>query len=529
MTTLNEGLHDLSRAIDLGAGRVSPELLRRATELRDAVVERQAAGLETTVVALFGATGSGKSSLFNALVGADVATVAARRPTTSAPLAVSERPATAVLDWLEVADRHVRDGVFPSHGDRIVLLDMPDIDSTEESNREIAQRLSAVVDVLIWVLDPQKYADAVVHEDYLRTMSEHSDVTLVVLNHIDSVEPAERAGVIADAQRIVREDGVSATIIPTSAKTGEGVDALMSQIVAVAGTQQAAYDRMTADVRSIGHDLASEVGTPGAGVSKKDRETISRAIASAAGVDQVAKAAAGSYTYRGRRWVGWPALRWLRAVRIDPLKGLHLLPEKGEVPALTGVRATPAKESHVRGIVRSVVTDATEGLPAAWRRDAVESAEYRTGNVLDHADRVIARADLGYDRKPGWWSAWSLLQWAFLLVAVAGLVWIGVLWGLESLAMPLPDTPTLGEIPIPPLLFLGGLAAGLLLTVLGRIFLSSGAKATERRVRKSLTKTLAPVAEEHMLAGIDSVLEESRELVDIAGRLSTVGRKAKKR
>lgn len=524
MTTLNEGLHDLSRAVDLAEGRVSSELLQRARALRDTVVERQSVGLETTVVALFGATGSGKSSLFNALAGAELARVAARRPTTSAPMSGSHRPSSEVLDWLDVKDRRVREGIFSSHGDRIVLLDMPDIDSTEESNREIAQRLAGVVDVLVWVLDPQKYADAVVHEDYLRAMSEHSDVTLVVLNHIDAVDPQDREGVVEDAQRIIREDGLRADVIPTSASTGEGIETLKSRIIAVAGSQQAAYDRMTADVRSIGHDLKAEIGEPGRGVPSKDRQRVADAVASASGVDQVAKAAAGSYKYRGRAYVGWPPLSWLRAVRIDPLKGLHLVPEKGEVPALTGVRATPAKESQVRSIVREVTTDATEGLPSSWRRDAVESAEYRSGTVLDHADRIIARADLGYGKKPGWWSLWRLLQWIFVIVAAAGLLWIAALWVFESMNMPIPSTPQFGEFPVPPVLFFGGLLMGLILTLLGRVFLNSGAKSVERKVRKSLTKEITPVTEEHMLAGIDQVLDESRELGAIAERLIGVGR-----
>lgn len=529
MTTLNEGLHDLSRAIELAAGKVPEDLLARAAALRDTVVERQAAGLETTVVALFGATGSGKSSLFNALAGAPLARVAARRPTTSAPMAVSEQPASEVLDWLDVKDRQLQSGVFADHGDRIVLLDMPDIDSTEVANREIARRLAGVVDVLIWVLDPQKYADAVVHEDYLRAMSEHSDVTLVVLNQIDTIDDEERRSVLADAQRIIREDGLNADVLPTSARTGDGIPALKSRIVSVAATQQAAYDRLAADVRAIGRDLKGTLGEPGAGVAPKDRARVTSAVASAAGVDQVVKAAAGSYRYRGKKWVGWPPLAWLRAVRVDPLKGLHLLPEKGEVPALTGVRATPAKESQVRGLVRDIVGDATEGLPPAWRRDAQESAEYRVGNVLDHADRIIARADLGYSKQPGWWSLWKLLQWIFLLIAAAGLVWIGVLWAFESLAMPLPDTPQFGDFPVPPVLFLGGLVMGLILTLLGRAFLNSGAKSVGRRVRKALTKEITPVTEEHMLAGIDQVLAESRELNELAARLVGVGQKSTKK
>lgn len=525
MTTLNEGLHDLSRAIDLAEDRVSPALLSRARELRDAIVDRQAAGLETTVVALFGATGSGKSSLFNTLAKTNLSKVSASRPTTNEPIAVSEQSATEILDWLHVRDRHIRPHLFNKHGDRIVLLDLPDVDSTEEANREIAQRLAGVVDVLVWVLDPQKYADAVVHEDYLRPMTEHSDVTLVVLNQIDTVDPAERDAMIADAQRIIREDGLSARIIATSTRTGEGIAGLRSTIESVAGSQQAAHDRMAADVRAIGTDLSKELGTKAPGLTKKNREQIATAVASAAGVDQVAKAAAGSYRFRGRKWVGWPALRWLTNVRVDPLKGLHLVPDKGDVPTLTGVRATPAKESQVRGLVRTIMGEATEGLPAAWRRDLTESTEYRTGTVLDHADRVIASTDLGYDKRPAWWQVMNFLQWLFFVVALVGLGWLIAIWAANALVLPLPDPPKLGEVPLPPLLFLGGLLVGLVLTIIGRLCVNRGAASVEKRVRKRLIKQIHPVAEEHMLNDVDRVLEESRMLSDVAGRLTTVGKK----
>ena len=41
-------------------------------------------GLESTVVALAGPTGVGKSQLFNVLTGSDLAVVGRRRPTTAA-------------------------------------------------------------------------------------------------------------------------------------------------------------------------------------------------------------------------------------------------------------------------------------------------------------------------------------------------------------------------------------------------------------------------------------------------------------
>lgn len=54
--------------------------------------ERRALSGDHTVVGFFGATGSGKTSLFNAVVGEDLGKAAARRPTTSSPLAAIWEP-----------------------------------------------------------------------------------------------------------------------------------------------------------------------------------------------------------------------------------------------------------------------------------------------------------------------------------------------------------------------------------------------------------------------------------------------------
>ena len=52
-----------------------------------------------------------------------------------------------------------------------MLLDLPDHDSTVAAHRLEVDRLVALVDVLVWVLDPQKYADAAIHERYLRPLA----------------------------------------------------------------------------------------------------------------------------------------------------------------------------------------------------------------------------------------------------------------------------------------------------------------------------------------------------------------------
>ena len=61
--------------------------------------------------------------------------------------------------------------------------------------------------MFVWVLDPQKYADAAIHDRYLKPLASHKDVMLVVLNHIDTVPEERRDGMIDDVRRLLEADG----------------------------------------------------------------------------------------------------------------------------------------------------------------------------------------------------------------------------------------------------------------------------------------------------------------------------------
>src|SRR5688572_10164190 len=73
----------LQVAVEAARGRLPDELVDRADLVASRAATRLRMSGEHTVVALAGATGSGKSSTFNALTGMDFAAVGVRRPTTS--------------------------------------------------------------------------------------------------------------------------------------------------------------------------------------------------------------------------------------------------------------------------------------------------------------------------------------------------------------------------------------------------------------------------------------------------------------
>jgi len=77
----------LTSALASGVGCLPARGVHRAEVALIKAAQRTSIGGGFTVVALAGATGSGKSSLFNQLIGTEVARIGARRPTTATPTA----------------------------------------------------------------------------------------------------------------------------------------------------------------------------------------------------------------------------------------------------------------------------------------------------------------------------------------------------------------------------------------------------------------------------------------------------------
>ena len=118
------------------------------------------------------------------------------------------------------------------------------------------------------MVDPQKYADAVLHERYLQPLAEHASVMVVVLNQIDKLAPAERTACLRDLRRLLDSEGLAATEIrATSAETGEGLPELRELIAGRVADKLAAARRLAADVTTAADRLAAASGpapVPGA-------------------------------------------------------------------------------------------------------------------------------------------------------------------------------------------------------------------------------------------------------------------------
>ncbi len=509
--TLAEEVAALTRAVDLADGRLSDAPLTAARETLEKIGARSLLAPDRTVVALLGATGSGKSSVFNALVGEPIARVAATRPTTRRPLAATwGEGAAELLDWLAVPDRVAR----PDDGSGLILLDLPDIDSTELEHREIARRMSEVVDVLVWVLDPQKYADAVVHHEYLRPLATHADVTLVVLNQADRVSEAEAASILRDLRRILIADGMHGVeVTAVSARTGAGIPELRARITAIAASKQARLARAHDDLRRSAlrlDEAADGAAAPVGGISRANRDRLLDAAYRAAGIPAVAQAVRGSHIRRARAHVGWPPVRWLAKFRPDPLRRLHLDRAVTD-PALARTSLpgpTPVQEAAVRAAAHALVTGATGGLPDMWRSGILQEVEARIPAVVATLDTAVAGVDYERDSRPVWWRIVGTLQVLLVAAAAVGAVWLGGLYVMDYLRMPPPTTPMLWEIPWPSALIIGGLVLGALVALVSMAFARVGATRKARRVTGRLREAVARAVERQLVAPLRTELED---------------------
>jgi len=527
---LGDRIEALGRASEAARGRLDDRVVDDADATAERVATRLGLTAEHTVVALAGATGSGKSSTFNALAGVELASVGVRRPTTSWATACvwGREGATELLEWLDIAPRHqvMRDSLLDlGKEDRalqgVVLLDLPDHDSTEVSHHLEVDRLIELTDLMVWVLDPQKYADAVVHDRYLAPLASHRDVMLIVLNHVDEVPADRRQSMLDDVRRLVDADGlVGVPVLATSARTGEGIDALRDEIARRVRAKKVTRSRLEADVRDAAARLQEATGTSGHPELSKERiAALEDAFAGAAGVPTVVEAVESATRIRGRRATGWPVTAWISRLRPDPLKRLHLDLGK-DSSRFTGrgrtsvPSATSVERARVDAEVRAVADEVSAPLARPWAESVRRASVSRLPDLGDRLDSALSATDLGVERVPVWAGFVRVLQWVLLLAATVGLVWSAVLLADPWFGVTRPSTPDVGGFPVPVVLLLGGVLLGLLLALLCRFLVSSTARSRARSADRRLRSAISQVADEMVvrpvraeLAAYDTVRE----------------------
>jgi GTP-binding protein EngB required for normal cell division len=473
-----------------GPSGFSPELVAEGEALLARAGERLKLSAAHTVVTLAGGTGSGKSSLFNALAGANFSPSAVTRPATRNAHACvwGMQGAAPLLDWLGIERRYryarasaLDAGEAALNG--LVLLDLPDHDSVAAGAAPAVDRLVSLADLMVWVLDPQKYADAAVHNRFLAKLAGHSTVTTVVLNQSDLLTPQQAYDCEEDLRRLLDSEGHGeARVLLVSAVTGAGLGKLRQILAGAVSARQTVTERITADIDSIigkfgvyaidpaavarrteltapsdpttltapvglaspddnarpaarppwedasgGLDADGPARTALDNVPPGPALALADALAHAAGLAGVTDALEDVREIHAAKYLSWPFARlpgWLPGR--DPVRSVRL--SRASTDARIAVAAgADAQQSEVDSAITVFADAISQGLPGPWPRTVRIAARSRAASISGALSSAISESVPTAARIPGWWRLVCAWQWLLVALVVAGIGWLGVL------------------------------------------------------------------------------------------------------
>ncbi|MDH6623480.1 GTPase Era involved in 16S rRNA processing [Streptomyces sp. LBL] len=520
---LRSRLDALRELVGLSRTRLDSRTLAEAGRVLDEAVARRRLSGQHTVVAIAGATGSGKSQLFNALAGVTISETGVRRPTTAAPIVCSwSDGAASLIDRLGLPGRLRRRPVQSAQAEAqlrgLVLVDLPDHDSAAVQHREQVDRVLALVDAVIWVVDPEKYADAILHERYLRPMAGHAEVMFVVLNQIDRLPGEATEQVLDDLRRLLDEDGIAlgeygepgTTVLALSALTGDGVGELREALSQFLAERGAAARRISADVDAAAWRLRSVYATGRrTGLSEEARDEFAARLADAVGATAAGEAAERAWQRNANRACGTP---WLRLWHWH--QGRSELPT-GRLLLRAQVDEEATARQRVEQAVRTLADRASAGLPAPWALAVREAAVRGSQGLPEALDALAARAGLPSVRppRPGWWPAAVLAQASMTILQVVGGLWlVGQIIGFMA--------PNLG---VPVLLMLAGIIGGPLVEWSCRIAARGPARRYGTEAERRLREAAAGCGRARVLDPVAAELLRYREVREQYGRIVGAG------
>ncbi|HSK52403.1 MAG TPA: GTPase [Clostridia bacterium] len=524
---LERHLEHLDRAID--GARTLGLPTDGAERVRDEAAARLGFPADVYVLALVGGTGVGKSSLLNALAGEPVSRASVRRPTTDEPVAWvpagSRAELGGLLDWLGVDE-------VGEHADAAVsgvaILDLPDMDSVEPTHRERVEAILPRVDAVAWVTDPEKYHDAVLHDEFLHEWLARLHSQVVIVNKSDRLALDGIEQVRRDLQRdlgrlATARGGRPVPVLVASATTGPAeLREVRDWLAGAAESKRIVRARLVASMVSAVDDLAEAAGVdprvsarPFLEASRRraavdavtaevlraidlpglERQAIAatRARARARGTGPIGLVTSLLYRLSGREArvadPGGYLVRWRDrgplAPAVDALRSALVEPVQQASPAVRPALAASVAPEQLRS-----------GLEAA-------------------VDRAVAR----HDRTPptSWlWTLLGMLQTVATFALALSVVWI-IVWILARPPIDTIQLPVIGGVPSPLVALAASLVAGYLVARILGIHAGWRGRRWAASLRDAVKDAIHKQIAESALTSLDR-LEYGRRTIWAAAR-----------
>jgi hypothetical protein len=374
----------------------------------------------------------------------------------------------------------------------LAIVDLPDLDSTSTEHRRRVEAILPRVDAVIWVTDPEKYADAILHDDFLRAWSPRLGRQVIVLNKADRLSAADGVRVQSDLERDVRRllppgaERDLVTVIRTAvppaadglrqgrrngahddAADDAGIAPLRQWLASEGDAKSVVRGRIRASIREAARALGIAAGVADANGSRPLLDPAARsaaledaraALLRVVDLDEARRQAVAATRAAARGRGAGPlggltslVYRWSgRAARVaDPGGFLARWRDRGSLrPAVEPIRAALADP------LRRAPSAIRARLGTAFDAGAVEASLGRS------VDRAIGTTDRPAPGSVAW-PALGLLQTIVTLGLVATAAWV-VLWVLVRFPVDAIALPLVGRVPTPLVVLIGLLAAGYL-------------------------------------------------------------------
>lgn len=435
----------------------------------DAQVEKREMFTDTVLVVVAGPSGAGKSCLVNALTRDNSVEAGGARPTTREISTFAGKPEelTGFKDFLGLSEIFPVGGAnpasFPSH---LVVSEIPDwhlAANSSSAQPDESKKLLDMADVVIWAVDPQKYADDVFLSDLNRWNGPRN--SFVVVTHIDMLSVSQLDEVKADFHKLSQNRGLHVDVLSTSIYQESSLSEFREAILRACKIPDVIYCGLQNQVQSVATKICKDAGlnTP---VELPDNNSeperkFCDTVAKACGAEMIEQQLRKKYLKESRPLVLLPPIAWLTGMKSENQD------KQDKIVTFSSINAI-----ELRSAAEKYTSKIAQSCPSVWK----SFLQLRSKRHVDSLGTALCLAMSSWEapkvKRQFWWRVWWFCQWVFFLVTLASLVWV-LVWLVCLLGNhTLPGI--LGWVPLAPLVFVGAL-------IVTKAWYWIGLKLTRRR------------------------------------------------